>query len=209
MPELQAGRRGPKGGVRVRAALLRAAAEAILEDGPDALSFRGIAGRAEVTPAMVPYYFGSRRGLLLGLLEEGFAPVLERLEEAAGSSEPLRPRDAEALLADLLVQVSERPWLPVLMARTVLASDELRGDFASRYAPRIAAAGARVLARASERGQLREGLDPRLSLLSVLAMSVFPFLARPVVESVFRLRLDEDFARAQAAHVTKLLAAEP
>ncbi len=185
----------------MRETLLRAAGELVAERGGVDWSLGEAASRAGVTAAMVGYYFASKRGFLEALLESGFAPILSRLEGAAGEAEP----DLEALLSELLGAVSERPWLPVLMLRTVLGGDALRDAFASRFGPRIAAAGGRLLREARRRGIVRTDTDPGLTLLCVLSMSVFPFLARPVVERVLQLPLDERFAARQAAHVARLL----
>ena len=51
----------------------------------------------------------------------------------------------------------------------------------------------------------RADLNPELTLLSIMGMTVFPFLARPLVEQVLKLRLDDDFVSTLAAHNTKLL----
>jgi len=56
----------------LRRALLDAAAEAIAEDGPAALSLRDLARRAGVSHAAPTHHFGDKKGLLTALAAEGF-----------------------------------------------------------------------------------------------------------------------------------------
>ncbi|RSM65184.1 TetR family transcriptional regulator [Actinoplanes sp. ATCC 53533] len=56
----------------LRRALLDAAAAAIAEDGPAALSLRDLARRAGVSHAAPTHHFGDKKGLLTALAAEGF-----------------------------------------------------------------------------------------------------------------------------------------
>ena len=72
----------------LRRALLDAAAEAIAEDGPAALSLRDLARRAGVSHAAPTHHFGDKKGLLTALATEGFDRLGAELREtraAAGS----------------------------------------------------------------------------------------------------------------------------
>jgi AcrR family transcriptional regulator len=72
----------------LRRALLAAAAEAITEDGPAALSLRDLARRAEVSHAAPAHHFGDKKGLLTALATEGFdglATALRETRAATGS----------------------------------------------------------------------------------------------------------------------------
>ncbi|WP_229399804.1 TetR/AcrR family transcriptional regulator [Micromonospora okii] len=67
----------------LRRALLDAAAEAIGESGPAALSLRDLARRAGVSHAAPAYHFGDKAGLLTALAAQGF-DLLTRALRAAG-----------------------------------------------------------------------------------------------------------------------------
>jgi AcrR family transcriptional regulator len=72
----------------LRRALLDAAAEAIAEDGPAAVSMRVLARRAGVSHAAPAHHFGDKKGLLTALATEGFDRLGAELREtraAAGS----------------------------------------------------------------------------------------------------------------------------
>lgn len=72
----------------LRRALLEAAAEAIAESGPAALSLRDLARRAGVSHAAPAHHFGDKAGLLTALAIEGFnrlADALDASREQTGS----------------------------------------------------------------------------------------------------------------------------
>ena len=49
-------------------------------------------------------------------------------------------------------------------------------------------------------GYFRSDLDPRLTIISFISMTIFPFLARPVMEKVFQLEFNESTAEDISAH---------
>ncbi|MGN9912000.1 TetR/AcrR family transcriptional regulator [Phytohabitans sp. LJ34] len=72
----------------LRRALLAAAADAIAESGPAALSLRDLARRAGVSHAAPAHHFGDKAGLLTALAIEGFnrlADALDKSREQTGS----------------------------------------------------------------------------------------------------------------------------
>jgi AcrR family transcriptional regulator len=66
----------------LRRALLDAAAAAIAEDGPAALSMRDLARRAGVSHAAPTHHFGDKKGLLTALAAEGFDQLAAALLES-------------------------------------------------------------------------------------------------------------------------------
>ena len=70
----------------LRRALLDAAAEAIEESGPAALSLRDLARRAGVSHAAPTHHFGDKKGLLTALATEGFGQLAAALEESRAAT---------------------------------------------------------------------------------------------------------------------------
>ena len=66
----------------LRAALLRAAVEAIDDGGPAALSLRQVARRAGVTHTAAAYHFGDKAGLLTAIAVEGYRRLGDTLADA-------------------------------------------------------------------------------------------------------------------------------
>lgn len=187
----------------VRDALLRAALELFSQDDFRAVSVRRIAERARVNPALVHYHFGDKRGLYRAMLEQTLGPVLARVQAFTESgAEP----DLRELVGNIMRVLVQEPWVARLIVREVFAED---GTFREIFAREFAAKGGgrlpAVLARERERGMVRPDLDLTLTALSIMSMALFPFLAQPVVEQVFRVRIDAAFAQRLAEHTVRLL----
>jgi TetR/AcrR family transcriptional regulator len=179
-----------------REALLDAAGELFARQGPTAHSLRAVATAAGVTPAMVHYYFGDKRGLADALLERALARVLERLS---------RVDRIDDLPATVARTFGAEPWIPPLLVREVLAEGgRFRARFIEQYASKVARIVPLLLRREIESGRFRGDLDPALAFLSLLGMLAFTFLARPVVEPVLGFRYDEAFLARFAEHTRRL-----
>jgi AcrR family transcriptional regulator len=83
----RAGRRSYHHG-NLRAALVEAAVAMVQGSGVEALTLRGVARRAGVSPAAPYRHFADKRALLAAVAEEGFRLLASALHEAGGSTEP-------------------------------------------------------------------------------------------------------------------------
>jgi len=180
-----------------REALLDAAGRLFAERGPEAHSLRAIAAAAGVTPAMVHYYFGDKRGLADAMLERALARVLERLTGV---------RRLDDLPATVAQTFGADPWIPPLLVREVLAEGGgYRQRFIDTYASRVAKLVPALIEAEMAAGRLRHDLDPKLAFVSLLSMMAFAFVARPVIEPVLSLRYDDpDFLARFAEHTRRL-----
>ena len=53
-------------------------------------------------------------------------------------------------------------------------------------------------------GSFRQDLKPEFTLVSLLGITVFPFLAKPLIEAALGLKLTADTVKELAAHNTEL-----
>ncbi|MDA8436919.1 MAG: TetR family transcriptional regulator [Actinomycetales bacterium] len=67
--------RRPVGGPDTREAILAAGRELFAERGFDRTTMRAVAAKAEVDPALIHHYFGTKEGLLTAVLELPMDPV--------------------------------------------------------------------------------------------------------------------------------------
>jgi AcrR family transcriptional regulator len=98
------GRGRRKGESGTREAILTAARSLFAERGYDRTSLRAIAGEAEVDPALVTHFFGSKQRLFVEVVEFPFDPAEVLPGVLAGDLEHVGMR-----LAELLVSVLENP----------------------------------------------------------------------------------------------------
>lgn len=196
------GRREAGDSADSRRQLLLAARAEFAKHGFRGTTVRHIADIAGVTSAMVHYHFGDKRSLYLAMLEETTGPLLERLEGIAADGGPGSLREA---LYGYMHQLRDTPELPALLMRDVLADDGvMRETFIRDIATRGAGAMRRIIERDFAAGAFRTDLDPRLALLSLISMAVFPFVARPVAEKVLGLAYDDAMVEQLAEHTARL-----
>lgn len=187
-----------------RECLLDAALRAFSHQGIATSSLRAIASAAGVTPALVNYYFGNKEKLLAAVVEERLLPLL------MGLGQKLRQTGDEPIaLVTGFIQgmrgiVAQHPWLPPLWVREVLCEGGgLRSLLMNRLAPLVPQMLAARFAAAQQRGALNPDLDPRLLVVSLIGLTLFPYAAAPIWRGFFpAAELDDD---ALARHTIALL----
>jgi TetR/AcrR family transcriptional regulator len=98
------------------------------------------------------------------------------------------------------------PWVPGLIIREVLAPEgPLRPMFMKEFPERLVPLVEKIVKQEIARGHLREGLDPKLVVLSMISLGLFPFLALPVTAKVFGVRQEEEFLQRFIRHTTDVL----
>jgi AcrR family transcriptional regulator len=170
----------------LRQRLLDAAIACAARQGIAATSLRAIASEAGVTPAMLHYYFGDKQQLLQALVEERLMPAFHALRDSA-----LRVGDDVAALVAGFVRgmgevIARHPWLPALWVREVLCEGgALREVLFSRMAPQLPALMAQRFAAAQQEGRLNPDLDPRLLVVSLVGLTLFPAASAPIWRQIF------------------------
>jgi AcrR family transcriptional regulator len=138
-----------------RAQILMAGKSALLESGYGGLSTRRVAEAASVPLSQIHYHFGSRQNLVLAVLEEENARLLERQTRLYGAEMPLWRQWEQA--CDFLEEDLRSGYVRVLQEMTAAGwSDEeiaaavrenlsgwfeLLADTASKVAPRLSGLG--------------------------------------------------------------------
>lgn len=166
----------------LRERVLDAAIACYTRQGIAATSLRAIATEAGVNPALLHYYFGDKEQLREAVIAERVLPAFSSLREpvlaAAGE-------DVAGLVAGFVQGVgklvAEHPWLPALWVREVLCEGgALRDVLFERIGPQLPQMMAARFAQAQQRGELNEDLDPRLLMVSLVGLTLFPAAGAPI-----------------------------
>lgn len=188
-PKRRAGRPSAQG-PDLRERMLDAAVTCFVRTGIAATSLRSIAREAGVTPALLHYYFGDTSQLREAVVEERFMPALAAVREpvlqAGALQGDVRPIIA-AFVRGVGDTVARHPWLPALWVREVLCEGgALRTLVVERLAPEVPRVLAARFAQAQQEGQLNPGLDPRLLMVSLIGLTLFPAAGAPVWRQIFK-----------------------
>lgn len=207
MPRRDARRPGrpTAGGDAVRESLLQTARDLFLARGFGAVSIRQIAAAAGSSPATIHYHFGDKLGLYRAMLEAAMVPVMDALQRL-GDPDRAGPIDVAALVRLYARMLVDNPWVPALIVQEVLSEGgHFREQFIEHFAGRLAPLFIGVIHGEQARGALRGDLDPRLAALSVISLTVFPFLARPLVSRVLGVSPDQESVERLVDHTTRVL----
>lgn len=189
----------------VRADLLRAARELFAKRDFTAASVREIAAAARVNPAMIHYHFGDKQGLYRAMLQETLGPVLQKVQELLVRGGRQTQTSIHDALEAVMTMLAREPWVPRLIVREVLAEE---GPFRELFIREFAAKGVgrvpQLLEHEIADGRVRKDLDPTLGALSFVSMAVFPFIALPVAEKVFGIRMTDAFTKRLVDHSTRM-----
>ncbi len=202
-------RRRPRGRPRstgaedVRDALLSAARDLFLRYGYRAVSSRQIADSAGANVAMIRYYFGGKPGLYKEMLQGVLQPLRARLDSMAAASGLVELSD---VLANQVRTLAANSWIVGLVLREVLTPEgPLRAMFLREGPERFVPLIEKIVQGQIARGKVRADLDPRLLVLSMASLAIFPFLAFPLTSRLFGVRNDEEFLDRYLKHTTELL----
>ena len=170
----------------VRERLFDAAIACYVRKGIAATTLREIAREAHVTPALLNYYFGDKAQLQAALVEERLLPALATLRGSVAAAGD----DVAALVAGFVAGVARvatlHPWLPPLWVREVLCEGgALRDLLFERIGPEIPQMMARRFAAAQARGEINQDLDPRLLMVSLVGLTLFPIAGAPIWRRMF------------------------
>ena len=189
----------------VRAALLKAARELFGKRDFTAASVRDIARAARVNPAMIHYHFGDKDGLYRAMLHETIGPVLQKVQELTDQGGLQSETSIHDALDAVMTMLAREPWVARLIVREVLAEE---GPFREQFVREFAAKGGgrvpQLLEREIANGRVRKDLDPTLGALSFMSMALFPFIALPVAEKIFGIRMTDAFTRRLVDHTTRI-----
>lgn len=209
----------------LRARLLDAAIACYVRHGIAATSLRAIASEAGVNPALLHYYFGDKRQLQEAVSSERLVPVFLSLRDGLmgdglmgegqigegkiDEAKIEQSRDVFDLIGGFVAGigriVAEHPWLPSLWVREVLCEGgALRESVLFRQiGPVLPQMMARRFAQAQADGRINPGLDPRLLMVSLIGLTLFPAASAPIWRFMFDADdLDQD---AQRRHALALL----
>lgn len=194
------------GGPELRPRLLDAALACYARQGIAATTLRDIAAHAEVTPALLHYYFGDGQQLRDAVVAERVMPALGGLQARLAGAGASPGTLVRAFVDGVAEVVAAHPWLPPLWVREVLSEGgALRGLLLERVAPALVQALAGRLAAAKATGGLNPGLDPRLVVVSLIGLTLFPAAGAPIWRRVFAA--DDIGPERMRAHTLALLSA--
>ncbi|MCC6197564.1 MAG: helix-turn-helix transcriptional regulator [Burkholderiales bacterium] len=177
-PRRRSGRPRLADGAAARDALLDAAVALIAERGVAGTSSAEIAARADVTPAMIHYYFRKREALLDAVVDERLARFV-----AAVFGSPLPETSARDLVTAIVHRVyaaaARMPWMPPIWIREIVSDGgALRSRMLEHFPAQATLRLIDIVARDRKAGRVPAGIEPRLAFVTVAGVAMLPLAVR-------------------------------
>jgi AcrR family transcriptional regulator len=171
----------------LRERVLDAALTCFAADGIAATPLRAIAQAAQVTPALLHYYFGGKPDLVEAMISERLMPVVAEMRGQLQNADS----DSADLVAGFVNAVfgliERHPWFPPLWAREVLSDGgALRELIVTRVAPDVPKQFEQRFREAQRCGELNPELDSRLLVVSLIGLTLFLAASAPIWRRIFR-----------------------
>lgn len=179
--------------------ILQAARTVFVRRGTSGARMQEIAAEAGVNQALLHYYFRSKQRLAEAIFREAAARLIPAVLRLLGSDAALEQK-VEGFVHLYIDTVRERPFLPgYILAELHQHPERVRGlQEAIGLQPAVVAKTLLAKLRAqldegAKAGTLRR-IAPEQFVVSLLALTVFPFAARPVLDLALGMN-DDGFAK--------------
>lgn len=176
-------------GTDVRERLLDVAVRVFSEHGIGATTLSLVARKGRVTPALMHYYFGNKERLVDAVIEGRLEPLVQQFGAKIAPSLGDPRRALETFVSVAITTLTENDWLPGLWLREVVVEGgQLRARMLDRLAPHVGGVVADAVRRAQAAGRLNPALEPRLMMVSLVGLAVFPVAAQSIWRKLYDAR---------------------
>jgi TetR/AcrR family transcriptional regulator len=165
-----------------RAVILDAAERIFAQAGLDGARTDAIAAAAGVNKAMLYYYFKSKAGLYGAVLEANAREFHRRAEEV------LAGRGSAGAIIQRYVSnhfdfIGARPYYPRLFQQLIMAGDRRVEQIIRSHFMPLSARLMKLIEHGIRTGEFRS-LDPRHTVISLIALTVFYFNTAPMAQKI-------------------------
>lgn len=171
--------------------ILEAAKEVFIEKGSDGARMQEIADRAGINKSLLHYYYRSKEKLFGAIFKFAFKSFLPKLTNVFNEDDDIftQIRNFISIYIDL---ISKNPFIPMFIINEV---NRKQTGFVTEVIKMVGIQP--ELFRAQIRREIEKGtirsIDPNQLIVNTLAMCLFPFIGRPIIQIVLFDSKKEDY----------------
>ncbi len=169
--------------------ILEAARKVFISKGMHGARMQEIADEAGINKALLHYYFRSKDKLFQAIFRETFQELMPKamgiFKEEGSFEDKLR-----LFISNYIDTISKNHFLPVFVFNEINQNPEMLTEFVDRLKP-LQQVLATELQKEISTGKYRH-ISPVQFFSNIIAMTLFPFLAKPLLTSAFAMG-DEHF----------------
>lgn len=162
--------------------ILQAARKIFIEKGMEGARMHEIADEAGINKALLHYYFRSKDKLFQAVFLEAFQKFLPQIEMLLKSELPFIQK-LELFIKNYISIIIENPYIPGFVLHELTQNPQRLADLLKNQVS-VMPEFLRQLQNEIENGVIKP-FDPRQILINSLALCIFPFVARPIIQTVF------------------------
>lgn len=162
--------------------ILSAAHLVFTKKGMDGTRMQEIADTAGINKALLHYYFRTKQKLFEAIFKSAFKKIFPRIEEMIYAEIPIENK-LETFIDNYIDLLLQNPFLPAFILKEINRDPEF-------FATTIQSVGVNpkivfgLFENEMKNGKIKK-MDPRELMVNILALSIFPFAARPLMKAVF------------------------
>jgi AcrR family transcriptional regulator len=187
--------------------ILDAAHSVFVRQGTRAASLKDIAQEADVNQALLHYYFRDKKTLADTVFEQVASDFIPQIQEVFVAEQPIEEK-VETIVQKYMGLIRENPYLPLYIVGELNQNpEEMKERIRSMGIAPFDKLGQldRQLQEKTEAGELRS-ISAEQFVVNLLSLCIFPFIARPLIETMFDMDDDafEDFLQQRVEEIPRL-----
>ena len=162
--------------------ILDAAKHVFITQGMAGARMQDIADAAGINKAMLHYYFRNKEKLFETIFAEAFENLFPKLQSILESDQSIFKK-VELICIEYINQMQAMPYLPIFVLSEVNRQPDefLKKMFGKRRPPIKAFAD--TIEMAIQQKEIKP-IHPLQLLLNIISLSIFPFMAKPLLQHV-------------------------
>ena len=171
--------------------ILEAAKKVFIRKGMYGARMQEIADEAGINKALLHYYFRSKNKLFEAIFQEAFHEFAPNAFGILKGDMPFEEK-IQLFVSNYIDLISKNPFLPIFIISEINQNPDRLGHITNMMGVIRQEIGKEIKIKVST-GEYRN-IDPVQLLSNVVAMTLFPFLAKPIIQGAFGYS-DEDFRK--------------
>jgi len=170
--------------------ILQAARKVFIEKGMEGARMQEIADEAGINKALLHYYFRSKDKLFQAVFLEAFQKFLPQIELMLKSELPFMQK-LEVFINNYISIIIENPYIPGFILHELTQNPQRLAELMKNQVVVMPEFLVQIQ-NEIENGVLKP-FDPKHIVINSLALCIFPFVARPIIQAVFFNGNTEDY----------------
>ena len=169
--------------------ILEAAKKVFIQKGMYGARMQEIADEAGINKALLHYYFRSKDQLFEAIFQEAFTEFIPKAFSVFESEKPFEEK-LKSFVANYIDVLSANPYLPIFMLNEINQNPTRLGHMVNMMG--IIKEKVSIELKVNEEAGKYRAMDTVQLLTMIIGMTLFPYLARPIMKGAFVLD-DETF----------------